>query len=455
MRHWLFWLLLLFTALLPYERFWDVLATEDSIFKPYRIVGLAALGLWTLWILSTGRRFRLDVGDKSYIVIFTWGILIALFWSQIYPNNLDYTGHGAQLTVFALAMYIFTKRLAPNPREIEWIFIAYIVGLIGSVAWAVNLGDSAGRFRGMQNNPNQLGISAGICFIFLLGQFVHKARAKLRWQVVRVGLAVAALAAIGMSGSRGAALGTSVGAAVILILALRRQGTTKSRHATRVPRVLAFALLCFVAGLASLDRFETAWETSDSRARFKEDYTVQTAGERYDLWRSGVNVGLEHFGLGAGMMQYLTHHVASMRELKDKSSTTLDRRPLGTHSDYVDLFASYGVIGIGAFVYYIRALYLALRRQLRHGDRDESDNYQLSLALGLLAAMLMWQVSQNSFAWCEYYMVMAIVHVVAFPTSRVTGAQRIAHEAPIRELEPQPRSAIGRNQALAHDRSHR
>lgn len=454
MRRLLFALLLVYTSLMPFERFWKVLTSGDSIFKPYRIVGLAILGLWLAWLAGTGRRVRLDFGDKCYLLLFAWGVVLALFWHAVEGNNLGYTGHAVQLILFGFAMYAFTKKMSLSAREIQLVLSAYVAGFSASVAWAFTMPEElTGRLRGLQNNPNQLGISAGISFMFLLGQFLFIDRPRTGWQILRVSTAIAMAALIGLSGSRGATFGTLAGSLLLLVLALR--GSRGRKGSSRVTRVGAFAVLCAVAFATSFDRFDEAWEQTESRGRFDRDYTMQTAGERWDLWRSGWHVGMDHFGLGAGMMQYMSHHVESIKALADKSNDQLEDHVLGTHSDYVDLFACYGVVGLGAFFAYISWLGRVYWRQLNRIDPNAPGSYWRPLGASLLGGMLVYEISQNSFAWCDYWMVMALVHSVthlplASSSPARAAAQLAAKPGQVRPVQAKEAPALGRNQALVH-----
>jgi len=455
MRRLLFWLLLAYSALLPFERFWRVISASatDSIFKPYRIVGLFMLALWVPWSLASRREIKLDTGDKCFLGLFAWGVVMALFWHMVEGNDLGYTGHAAQLIFFGFAMYTLTKKLRLSGREIGLLLSAYIGGLFTSVAWSLTLSDElSGRMRGLQNNPNQLGIAAGIGFVFVFAQFVFLPRPRLFWQVARVLTAVTTLALIGLSGSRGAAFGTLIGATVLLLITfgMKRRGQPSSGRGLRV---LGFTALCLALIGSSYDRFETAWEQTDSRTRFQQGYAMQTAGERWDLWRSGWNVGVEHFGMGVGMMQYFTYHVASVKALRGKTNSNLEDHVLGTHSDYVDLFACYGIVGVGLFAYYVSTLLRTLGRQLREPDDDERAAYLRPLALAMLAFTLVFQISQNSFAWCDYYMVIAVIEtVIRLPMSSSAAATELRTKpARVAPFQRKQLPAFGRNQALVHD----
>lgn len=167
-------------------------------------------------------------------------------------------------------------------------------------------------------------------------------------------------------------------------------------------RSLTFAALLVVVAYPTFGRFEEAYEQTDAPLRFQRGQTEESAAERTELWESGIHVGVQHYGLGAGMMQYLSHHRVSIRQLNPRA----DDNPLGTHSDFVDLFASYGLLGLFLFLRYTvlttRDLY---RQALLRGKED----YLPQIGLTLFASSLVVSISQNSFTGGEYFLFLAWV----------------------------------------------
>ena len=428
MRSILLLLLLLHVLLLPFERVLRLVSDsgEDSILKPYRVVGLLFSALWLAWRLATGRRIRLDVGDKSFIGLFTLGAVMALIWHLIEDNNLDYTIRGLQLISFGVALYIATKDLALSGREIDRLLMAYtVIQIVGVVLAEFLVGETGGRMRALYRNPNQLGIACANCLIFLFAQFVLLPRARLGGQLMRVFAATFFAAVIALTGSRGASAGALAGclAVPLIVVFSGRRGGIAS------PRLLAFAALIGVLVLLGYSRFEQVWDQTDAQSRFQRDVAEVGAEGRWELWRGGWHVGWEHYGVGVGMFQYLTYHLEAMRDLRIPTSSA--DRPLGTHSDYVDLFVSYGVLGVFIFVRYIairaRSLWVACRATVGH----ENDQYA-PMGLALLVAALVFQISQNSFQGTEYFLMMSLIDSMArlseAPARAASAPASLAHQ---------------------------
>lgn len=442
MRPFLVLTLSLYVLLLPFERVLKVVGDgEDSVLKPYRLVGITMFLGWFLWTVARGRRPRFDQADWTYLTIFSLGGVLALFWSLFEVNNLDYTARGLQLIAFGYLTFLVTRQLELTRREVEQILALYCGIEFVAVALAqVVTEEGSERFRAFYRNPNQLGQAAAFVFVYTLYRFVFSAQARSWLQLGRVTAATGALALVGLSGSRGAASGATVGALLIIVSALLRL----SKGDFRVTRVAMFAALLGLMVTAGYSRFEAAWEQSSAQTRFREDVAREGAEGRWDLWRSGYKVGIEHYGIGVGSHQYLSYHLQSMKDL----GIPIDSRdrPLGTHSDYVDLFASYGVVGLLLFLRYKLGLGLGLLR----AARDSGGATHAPLALALLGVILTIAVAQNSFIGPEYWFIMSLVASIArlnergseaSAQSEVAAGPTPSNVVPAFVRRPTPRSA--------------
>lgn len=402
-------LLLVYAFLLPFERIWRILINSDTVFKPYRIVGIFVALLLFSHRLFAGKKLKLDGVDKAYAGLFAWGTVMAFFWNVIETNDIGHTTHNLQLCLFALMMLVVVKNVAKDFRAVSRLVFAYIAGVFVSATWAFFMPDElTGRFRGLQNNPNQLGMSAGWSFVFLFGQYVFTRRASMLSQALKVTFAALLLALIGLSGSRTAAFGTLAGVAVLLLLALLPRKGERSGP-SYLTRVGGFTLLLVLMAVTQFARFESTWEQTDSRSRFDRDYTAQTAGERWDVWQASFNVGVDHYGLGAGLMQYLSHHKQAIKEVREKANDNVEDHVLGTHSDYLDLFACYGLVGIGLFLFVVRGFVSGLWIRLTAASSADDGTF---VAAGILVTTLAFEGTANCFAWCDYFLMISMVNIV-------------------------------------------
>lgn len=407
MRGLLYPLFLLYAFLLPFERILRFVSAsaEDSIFKPYRIVAFVIFAVWLGWMAQSGRTYRPDTGDKTFYAIFSYGTVMALFWHAVAENDLDYTWKALQLILIALAVYVVAKDARFSPKEIRGIFVAYALGLFIAFAWSMVLQDSiSGRLRGFYKNPNQLGVAGSVCFLFFFAQFVFSERPRITSQIARVGLAVGALALTALSGSRGATFAALGGTLVLLFFAFSKRQHARSRG----PRLFGFAALCIVVALSSFDSFDAAFQQTDSSTRFRREEAAQSAEGRWSLWVSGMNVGVDHFGIGAGTSQYFSHHLSSVKELRGYVDQDLEGIVLGTHSDFVDLFASYGVLGLVLYLLYNWKAAKNLLQRTNDQSTFKDAPYLRPFGLALLTHLFVVSISQNSFTGPEYFLCFAM-----------------------------------------------
>lgn len=434
MRRLIYLLIVLYAALLPFERILRFVSASiaDSIFKPYRVVAMVVVVLWAAWLTVSKRRWRPDLGDKTFFAIFLYGLVMAFFWNALGSADLDYVTGNLPLILFAVSIYVIVKDLHLEEREIERILAAYFVGLAIAMAISISTGDGfSGRLRGFYKNPNQLGVAATTCLLFWIAQFLFVTKARPLAQILRVVCAGVAVAFIGFSGSRGATVGAAAAVLVMLVVSLLRR-----RARTSQLRLVAFAALLVAFAYPTFDRFDEAIQQTDAPVRFQREQTAESAEERAELWRSGIAVGIDHFGLGAGMMQYLHHHNASIARLRP---VNYSERPLGTHSDYVDLFACYGVFGLVAF---LRYAFITGKRAF-HQARKPRASYLPLLGCALFVQVLVVSISQNSFTGPEYFLVLALVETTlrfepAAQPAKAAQRPAIAARSPARAVVAAP-----------------
>jgi len=251
-------------------------------------------------------------------------------------------GYGALLQVLEIAAFlgvvVIAARLGPQTRPALLVTLAPAAVVLAGWAVAQRALLDHDRPAATFLNPNHLA-AWSVAFAAFAAPVAWRLRG---WR--RTGLAfgiAAALVAIVLAGSRGAALGLTAGAATIA--ALTWSGLTPK--ARRV--ALGLGLAVVVAGTAIVLR----------RAAEGDPF----AWHRAEIWKASLSVALEHPALGTGPGQFA--NAAALHQFDDHDPPLrFDRAFSTTHSDYLRAFAELGTLGalVGALVVF--AAVAAVRR---------------------------------------------------------------------------------------------
>jgi len=179
--------------------------------------------------------------------------------------------------------------------------------------------------------------------------------------------------ALVLSGSRGGlvAMMAQVIAAVLLFrpVARTKHSTQFSSKALRVLQSFPIRLVLLLV-LVGAVAFGTLWMGGDRLATQIEaapkDFTADIASRqgvsRNEIWRLTLRMFAAHPILGVGMGGYW----AAVPEFHDASGTM---RPQEAHSDYLELLASGGLVGLGIGIWFVVAVSRRTRHNLRSTNR--------------------------------------------------------------------------------------
>jgi O-antigen ligase len=239
--------------------------------------------------------------------------------------------------------------------------IMLMVGLAGSVAgveWAV----VGGRFRGIMENPNTIGVMGGLFLPVAVGfAVVRRGRLRAWWLAVTTAVAASLL----LSQSRGGIVAASAG--LVILLVLWRGGR----------RALAVAATCSLAAALFMVLTTSAVSTPEPlesvTVRFQQD---PTAGGRFAAWRLTLGLVREKPVVGWGF--------GTTEEVFGSQTTAISQVFQGglVHNSYLQALLE---LGPGGLLLLLLAAGIALRRGLP-GDR--ADPLRTAMYGALVAGLL-------------------------------------------------------------------
>ncbi|MBK8480837.1 MAG: O-antigen ligase family protein [Proteobacteria bacterium] len=403
------WLLFAATyvALLPFERLWDNLLGTSTIFKPYRLVGMALLVLLVLRNLATRTAFILDRYDQAIIGVFLWGAAMAGFWHLVNGVSLEPTANEGTLIAFALLTCLALKNTLNQRNHLAIILDVYVLAFVAAmVASVVLVADPfADRFRGLYKNPNQAGFVAALAVLVLVARFYFEAGVGGIRRISYAALAIGFAAVLALSGSRGSLIGVAAGL-VSFVLTARYASTVAITRAQRLAIVGLGVVALAVVG-------PRAWTAMQQETAAFDRYSPEAVSNfsgRLDIWRAALAVAVDHYLVGAGIGQYRNYHQEYVRRLPNIYAPRMVEFRLNTHSDLVGLLTNFGLPGLLLYAWVVLRLLRASWRSVRLGAHEHYI-YPALFAIELLT--LVSEVFRDSFISPEFFFVQALVMIAA------------------------------------------
>lgn len=325
------WLFILFLFSIHFEYLYVRLGVSDTIFKPYRLLAIAAVLAYLPHALNDITRVRHLFAPIAFAMVYA--IAITAFASREH-EILNYL-----LLPATNLIMLFAAMSASSTRALKLGLAAFCVGVGINIAYGITA-FAADQYRlvGFYRNPNHLGVAIACAVIILVYQLP-------RWlRFWRIAILAYFVCGIVLSGSRGAILATALSIVMISIADKRRR--------LMIVGIVVLGSACvwllmdpIMAGLDSLNNGRL-------RERYSQQELTRAAG-RLEIARSALYVGTETSFIGIGINRYQDYHRSTLRKLRIRDSYGI---ALGTHNFYISLLVEWGVPALLAFlVFFFRA----------------------------------------------------------------------------------------------------
>jgi O-antigen ligase len=154
-------------------------------------------------------------------------------------------------------------------------------------------------------------------------------------------------------------------------------------------------------------------------------YGDKTVSYRLELWRSSLDVWLDHpvFGVGSGMV---TAYKAQNRMYLDVDKSYV------THNTYINILAEMGIVG---FLIFMAIVWLTLKSYYvctKQSKNADASLYRISLLLTSilvcwLTSSLSLNLQQNKFLWMSFGLALVIRKAVSKSSSVLQLRKQISH----------------------------
>jgi len=348
----------LFVFSIPWERVFVL----PGISIITQVTGALSAGLALLAVVLTGRFRRWHVFHLAALLFWVWAALDLFLWHTVQklPNKFWTFG---QLLVVVWIIW----ELATTERRILGLLTAYVLGGYVAVLDTVMLyrreGGALRRFAAGGADPNDLAmiLALGIPMAWYLGMTYR--RPVVRW--ICRGYLPAAMVAVGLTGSRGGMLATTVALMVIPLTMTRLS-----------PNRLALAIISLVLSGALAVAYTP--ETLLQRlATTGEEVQGGSLGGRGKLWKAGLEVFAERPLVGYGTGGFVA---AITPIMADESKVA--------HNSFLSVLVEEGLVGL---IIYLAMILAVVRAVLRLPKTDRRFALAQLATLGVAMLPLTWE----------------------------------------------------------------
>src|SRR5947209_7139982 len=354
--------------------FIDTIPNPLGTLSMVKLVGLLVAMSW-LANIASGQNRRSFVGRFPLAGALFLAILAWMAASALWAESLSAWADAAQTWTLNLALFPILFMGLRKPKDVSWLLLSFVVGVLLSVIDGVLTGTAAGvdnRLGGAAGiNPNILGDLSAVGAILAVTLALQRT-----WPTVtRLAMLVAAgfsVVTVFLTGSREAVLGLAVAILVSPLLVGRGR---------RGGMLLGAATAAMVAVVLFL-----AFTPASVRTRlFSAD---ATGSGRTNIWLVGLRMVKAHpvQGIGAGNFPITTiHYLFAPGELQ--FSKYIVDEPKVAHNIYLEVLAELGIVGL---VMLLVLLGFCLSCSLRAANlfARQGDGSSEVMARGLLIALI-------------------------------------------------------------------
>lgn len=409
------------------ELLFDKVFGVDTVWKPYRIVGIFAILAVMFERVYLKRKIRLDLYDKLFISILLIGCLLACVWLIAGATEPKFVFAQFLLVLLPFLLYFAVKLHAGRVTDLAPLMRAYVAGAVVNacyVIYQVFVLEESERLPGLSETGPDLALHSGLALGFVLLGYQGR-KATITSRLIRMPPAGLLCFALATSGTRAAWLGV-VAAGVVLFCVTALSSSPKS---TLVKLLAAAAVLASVIDLAGPTALEVI--NPELAAALGQRLTwdaLHTGSGRTDIWAHSLSIASEYCYIGggfSGFMQGAAKHISEFAEVRQEYS---DHGVVG-HNVFLEMLVDYGPGSLFIFCACITALFITLLQAALTADRSVS-------AFPMLYSLIFITVCglfQNMFSAPDFWICMAFVTVFIRSYAQVTIPTTGSH-CPVRGM---------------------
>jgi O-antigen ligase len=375
---------------IPFELLFEVLFGIETIFKPFRIIGLIILGVFGVKTLKNGLEvLPQEKNDALFYGLIVYGILISCVKIITGPFNLSYFYNDLFLVGLNVLIYFVFKNTRLSHQEVLRIVYFFVAGILGNclyIFYTFFFRGMAMRQSGFSDNPNYtaLAIGAVITFLLLRSNFV-----KGIWKQLFILFLISFFSYIFLiTGSR-----TGL---IILVFAVLIVFAFSSIY--RKVLVLSVAV--------GIGLFLAPQQLSNANIggplilvnRINKKLDKDEVDVRFVIWK-GVFRMLESEGYeGMGIGQYKDKFDQYFSTEGHLYILNIVERGyfLSTHNDYLAIVTDYGLPGLLLYLFFLLFSFVKLLRRVTYPSEDDDAKFLIQYKFILICCLIIFGMASEN-----------------------------------------------------------
>ena len=394
----LFRLMCLYAVFIPLDAFLEVYFNIETVLKPYRLVAILILLVFSVKSLKVVRKNPHWRSDWLLYAVFIYGLLVSSLRMMFTPFNLAYfISDSIQITLFIL-IFIVLRYTEISLSRAKTIVKFLVVGICINGFVIFNnffILKQYGREAGLMDNPNHMALGVIISMVYLITTWSDQN--SLSSRLFRIAIALFLGYILIITGSRAAILILG-GLGVLSIY----YSSVKGKFILVLFVVLGISFITVLKSmefnqrgpLILLNRFEKKTSSDDPRLL---------------LWGGIIKASEQNYFLGLGIGQFK----ANFRDYFAEENNDLIKRVinrgyfLSPHSDYFALLAVYGIFGLLAYLLFLVRSSLRILYEFNRSENAAEKNFYQLLLFSLLTISI-YGLTADNFNIPLYWLILSL-----------------------------------------------
>ena len=389
-------LLYAYVFIAPFEDLLEFLYGIDTIFKPYRVVGIFLL-IFGFFYKFPKRPLILFPADRLLIFYFAYAVAYTIFLSAVGVRiNMGAFLNMAIQISFMILIHLTIKRIDVTYKQFHNLMLALSLGIIVNAIFIVidfYFLSISTREKGMSDNSNYAAMSMAFASQYFVYRIIRN-----RFEIFNLsnllylGVLAYLFLAVLATGSRTGFIIFAFAAG--LLIAFLTNWSTKLR-------LIPFAVV--VGGFLLVNTGFV--ELTQKSATFNR-LTTATEDVRVPLFKAGVNALEDSWFMGIGIAQMIdgktfAKYIAPV-DPKFLAEVESRGKGLGLHNLYLEVAVEAGIIGLVTFLFWLFFIFKHQVTMLRYEPRRGEHTLLLILFIAVLITGVTGKGLLGALFWMMY-----------------------------------------------------
>ena len=397
-------LFMAFAFLVPFEMVLEVLFGIETIFKPYRTVGLLIIflfGLRTLKRWSGNHQFQSDI---FLYLLFTYGLLITGYKMMSTDFNMGYFLNDTLQIGIYMALFVIARHMAFTAREIRRVFFMLMVGSTLNALWVFQnffIRRNFLRSMGFMDNANYFALSIVISLLLIVAWRAHL---KKFWQkILALATFILLLVVLTIAGSR-----TGLAILVVGILGQLYYASWKEKRL-----LIALGAILLIPLVMAGRNFIN---DSGKLILFTRLQKALIDDNRLPIWEGVIRASEDAKFMGLGIGQFKSNfHKYFYDNYNDEIRRSIERSYFRSpHSDYLAIIAIYGIVGLLCYLVFMTLSFMRLFHKVRSAHEPfVRIHYQYVILIFVM--LVLFGITQENFFSPLFWLLLSFSSLVTAP----------------------------------------